>query len=294
MLILGILLICMALGAMLSALGIVGVSTKPVRRRLQSRLMQGAESRAGRTLFADGEGVGWARFVVPRPTVARVDRQLQLAGRPGGWTVRRFVAVKAASTVLSIIVSLLVVSSELKPLTAVLAGLLVFIGFKAPDVVLQRRSADRQSAIRKAMPDVLDQTTVSIESGLSMEGALARVSESTQSALSDEFSRTLQDMRVGMSRKDAYEALAQRTEVDDLKHFVKSILQADEFGVSVAKVVATQAADIRIKRRFEAEARALQIPVKMLFPLLICLFPALFVVVLTPAFLNLSDTFATR
>jgi tight adherence protein C len=290
MLVIGLVLVGMALVALTSALGIVGVSTKPVRRRLQARLAQGVEGLPGRAVLADDAGMGWARFVVPKRTVTKVDRRLQLAGRPDGWNVRRFVTVKAISTLLASLLALLVAASDLKPLTVVLAGLLVFIGRKAPDVILDRVATNRQNAIRKALPDVLDQTTVSIESGLSMEGALARVSDGAHSALGDEFARTLQDMRVGMSRKDAYEALADRTDVEDLRHFVKSIMQADEFGVSVAKIVATQAADIRIKRRFEAEARALQVPVKMLFPLLICLFPALFVVVLTPAVINLSET----
>lgn len=296
MLILGVLLVVMALVAFSTALGLGGVSAKSVRQRLGTGIGPAGEETAQRvrSMFADSEGIGWGRILTTRRSAARIDRNLQLAGRPVGWTVRRFATVKAASTLASVAVGALLIFFDPSRVTVFLAIVLVFMGVKVPDVILQRRAADRQEAIRRTLPDVLDQTSISIESGLSLEAAMAHVGEGSQTALGEEFVRTLQDMRVGMSRKDAYEALADRTDVDDLKRFIKSILQADEFGVSVATVVANQAADIRVKRRFEAEARALQVPVKMLFPLLVCLFPVLFVVVLTPAILNLNETLANR
>ncbi len=166
----------------------------------------------------------------------------------------------------------------------------VFIAFAAPGVLIQNRATARQTIIQRELPDVLDQVSISIESGLGFEGAFARIGDRRSGPLSEEIVRTVQDMRLGMSRREAYQALADRTDVEDLRRFVKSIVQAEQYGISIASVVRTQASEIRFKRKARAEGTALKVPVKILFPLLVCILPVLFIVVLTPAIINISDT----
>ena len=170
----------------------------------------------------------------------------------------------------------------------------IAVGYFAPDIIIQKRAEARQLAIQEELPDVLDQVTISIESGLGFEAAFARIGERRTGPLAEEIVRTVQDMRLGMSRRDAYQALADRTDVDDLRRFVKSIVQAEKYGVSISSVVRTQATEIRFKRRTRAEGKALKVPVKVLFPLLVCILPVLFIVVLTPAVISISETFSKR
>ena len=132
---------------------------------------------------------------------------------------------------------------------------------------------------------------ISIESGLSFEAALFRAAETGNGALADELMRTIQDIRVGMSRRVAYDALAHRTESEDIRRFVRSIIQAEETGVSVSTIVRSQSDMMRMKRKLRAEGKAQQVSTKLLFPLLVCVFPVLFVVVLAPAIMNAYATF---
>ena len=161
------------------------------------------------------------------------------------------------------------------------------MAFFGPDMWLDRRAKERQKQIERDLPDVLDQTVIALESGLSFEAALARISDNGSGPLAEEFKRTLQDMRLGMSRRAAYRALSDRTSVEDVKRFCKQIVQAEEFGVSMASVVRNRAKDMRVKRRYRAEEIAQKIPVKIIFPLAVCFMPVLFAVILYPSFVGL-------
>ena len=160
-----------------------------------------------------------------------------------------------------------------------------------PDAQLNKSAAVRKKKIRRQLPDILDLLTISVEAGLGFEQAIDRITESVPGPLSDEFSRMIGEMRAGSSRSDALLGLEHRTGVEEVKSFVLSMVQADQFGVSIGRVLRAQADEMRIKRRQIAQEAAQKAPVKMLLPMTFLIFPALFVVILGPAILNIMETF---
>jgi tight adherence protein C len=209
--------------------------------------------------------------------------------------VDRFLAIRVITAILAVVSFVAVFLFDVLPLqgsSKLLVGLLlVMIFLLGPDSILNRRVAERQHQIQVMLPDVLDLLTISVEAGLGFEQALDRVIESVPGPLSDEFARMLGEVRAGASRADAMRAMDERCDVPEVRSFVLAILQADTFGVSIGRVLRAQSEEMRIKRRQLAQERAQKAPVKMLIPMVFCIFPALFVVVLGPAALNIRDTF---
>jgi tight adherence protein C len=233
------------------------------------------------------------RWVAPGRAAERLDRGLQLAGLLPVWTVHRVLRIKLIATLVALGAGILLVVAEPALPRVVLALVLVAIAYLIPDVVVTSRARDRQDRIRHELPDALDQVTIAIEAGLGLETAIARAGQFGSGPLAEELTRTIQDMRVGFSRKEAWLALSARTDVSDLRRFARAIMQADQYGVSISNVVRTQAKELRGKRRQRAEEKAMKVPVLILFPLMFCILPVLFIVVLGPGVLNLLSVLGT-
>jgi tight adherence protein C len=229
------------------------------------------------------------RVLTPDAAARRIRRLLELSGYSGRTSMTRALTAKLALGVGGLLLGLVVVLASPGLFTALFAVLVTVGGYCAPDLILWGRGKERQEAIQHALPDTLDQMTIAVAAGLGFEAALARAAENGKGPLAEELSRTLQDVTVGRPRREAYGALVRRTAVTDLQRFVGAINQADSYGIAIADVLRSQAEDLRDKRRQRAEAKAMEIPVKVVFPLMACILPALLIVVVGPAIMSLLD-----
>jgi tight adherence protein C len=170
------------------------------------------------------------------------------------------------------------------------AGLMVVLLTMAPDAKIKRMADDRRKAITNELPDVLDQLTVTVEAGMSFDGAVLRAGQEGRGILATELLKAVNDMQLGLSRGEALQAMSDRTDVADLRQFVTAVRQAEKHGFPLANILRLQALELRDKRRARAEERAMQVPVKITFPLVFCILPALFVVILGPAAVNITGS----
>jgi tight adherence protein C len=218
----------------------------------------------------------------------RTEKSLALAGNPGDLRVADWLGVKAVVAIIFGIVFFLLfaVVNILGTGFVIGAGMAVLgvvIGYIAPEFWLGRRIKRRQKAILLMIPDTLDLLTISVRAGLGFDAALAKVVEKLKGPLSNEFRRALAEVRVGKTRREALRDIIPRTEVPPLTNFIGAIIQAETLGVSISKVLQVQSEQLRIERRQRAEEQAAKAPIKMLFPLVGCIFPSLFIVILGPA-----------
>ncbi len=222
-----------------------------------------------------------------------IQRKLMLAGQPGNLDAPAFVVIKVLTTIVGLILAFFaqrVAGSFMQRL--LLLGLPILLGFFGPDAWLSRKVDERRTTMQKALPDVLDLLVISVEAGLGFDSALARVVATVPGPLSEEFFRMLQETRVGVSRRDAMRHLMDRTDLDELRSFLLAMMQAEAFGVAIARVLRVQADEMRVKRRQRAQEKAFAAPVKIVFPLVFCIFPSLFIVLLGPAAIQISRAFA--
>jgi tight adherence protein C len=287
MLILGTFLIFGSLAAVFVALGLVAPREVPVAMRLR-RLQSSGES-----VFVtqDASSLGRLRALTVPFLIERAQRNIVLAGYRSGWNLQRLMIAKVVFGTIFGFASFSFFSADPSGRRFILFLFATSLAFFYPDIWLSGRAQDRQKLIERELPDLLDQIVIAIESGLSFEASLARVAGTGTGPLAQEFERALQDMRLGMTRRAAYQGLADRTTIDDLKRFCKQITQAEEFGVSMATVVRNLAHEMRIKRRYRAEEIAQKIPVKITFPLAVCFLPVLFMIILYPTFRSLIAAF---
>jgi tight adherence protein C len=230
--------------------------------------------------------------LTPRAIVEKAEHNYMLAGRPEDSSVAKILMQKVILGAFGLGLGIMVYSSKGGLLGTVLLIGAPALAYFAPDVILSGKARRRQEEIQYALPDLLDQITISIESGTSFENALARSGQTGKGPLADEIVRTVQDIGLGLPRREAYDALIARTDVDELRKFVRSILQGEEFGVPVSDIVRDQANEMRVTRRLRAEGVANQIPVKMLLPLMGTILPVLFIVVIGPAVINAVAQFS--
>ena len=226
---------------------------------------------------------------------AQTEKNLALAGNPGGLRVADWMGIKAISAVVFAILFFLLFTFALNTgivLGVALGAVGVVVGYIAPEFWLSRRRRARQHAIVMELPDALDLLTISVRAGLGFDAALAKVVEKMEGPLVDEFRRALAEVRVGKARRDALRDIIPRTEVPALTNFIGAIIQAEQLGVAISKVLQVQSEQLRIERRQRAEEMAAKAPIKMLFPLVGCIFPSLFIVILGPAIILIIKNLA--
>ena len=220
----------------------------------------------------------------PQKTIERIRHDLILAGNPGNLDVSDFLGIKGVVTLglggLVVIFFTGLVGFGLALLFGFMAGLL---GYVAPSFWLRSRIGTRRKQITRALPDALDLLVISVEAGLGFDAAIQKVAEKWDNHLTNEFGRALSEMRVGSSRRDALRGIVERTDAPDVATFISAIVQADQLGVSVGRVLHVQADQMRMKRRQRAEEMAHKAPIKMLFPMILLIFPAMYIVILGPA-----------
>lgn len=237
--------------------------------------------------------VGLGRRLVRADSAARIQHRLDVAGNPSGWDVTRIIGVKAlAAVVLTIMGLMWTAGLGLPVLQAVVlsVGIGAF-GFVLPNIVLCNTGLKREHEMQRALPDALDLMTVSVEAGLAFDAALAKVVRNTGGPLAQEFARLLQEMQIGMGRGDAMRAMAERSTLPDLRSFSLAIVQADQLGVPIGRVLRIQSKEMRTKRRQRAEEKAMKVPVLITIPLVLFILPCLFLVIGGPAVIQVLDGF---
>ena len=229
---------------------------------------------------------------VPKGYLSMLDHRLALAGRPATWSIDKVLIAKPIIAVAGGLLAVWWISGDPVMLRLLLGGTLTLLCFFVPDLLLYSRGQERQEKMQNALADTLDQMTIAVEAGLGFEAAMAKAAANGRGPLAEEFIRTLQDMSMGRARKDAYQAFSDRTSSSDLRRFTRSVVQADTYGIAIAAVLRIQAAEMRLRRRQRAEEKAMKIPIKVLFPLVFCILPVLFIVLLTPAVLGMVEAFS--
>lgn len=245
---------------------------RPLIRQIAGIMQRAQESRGGKTKKARG------------PTGAEaIQLKLTMAGNPYNWTVSDFLGTKAfAALVLGGVLFFLMTVGGKGAMGLIFGGAGAAIGWFGPDLILRSKTQERQKAIQRGLPDALDLLVISVEAGLGFDAAIQRMTEKKDNALTREFARVIAEMRVGRSRREALKDLVARTNVSDLNNFVGAILQAEQLGVSVTKVLGVQADQMRTIRRQRAEELAAQLQLKMLLPIALFIMPALCVVIIGP------------
>lgn len=302
LLLLGLAAVFVAVVILLTTIGTITSERQAVNRSLAAvRAMDSAPDQMRAELNqpfgervmspAMGRLTGLGRRFTAGDQTDRIRHKLELAGSPPAWSVDRVIAFKVLGLFAGLILGLLLglaIGGFLQTLAATIAGALA--GFYAPNLVLYQSAYNRSEQIRKDLPDALDLLTISVEAGLAFDAAVSQVARNTDGPLADEFFRVLQEMQIGMGRSEAMRALGDRTDVDELQGFVTAMIQADAFGIPIANVLRVQAKEMRTKRSQRAEEKAQKVPVKILFPLIFCILPCLFIVVLGPAAINIYDS----
>ena len=264
----------------------LGVAAAPVPNLRQIVLSQGPGTRIAQP------AVSWlsstARRLTPAQMLTGLERKRQLAGTSSTWTIERLLAAKLALGAVGALAGIAFFASNPSSTNLLVAMVLTAGGLYGPDIVLGARGRERQKEIERAFPGVLDQLTICVEAGLGLDAAIDRAAKSGNGPLGEELARVIQDVQLGVSRQDALEAMVARTDVRDIRHFVVALGQANRYGVPIVQTLRVQALEAREQRRNHAEERAQKLSVKLLFPLIFCILPALFVVILGPAAMRIA------
>jgi tight adherence protein C len=228
--------------------------------------------------------------VNPRTTVDGVSAKLMAAGMRTT-SPSAFLAAKAVLGFVGLFMGILFASNVGGAKGLLVIGLATVLGFYGPTYIVNVRARRRQESVSADLPDALDLLAVSVEAGLGFDGAISKLTEHMDGPLIEEFELALTEMRVGEGRSDALKKMAERVPAQEMASFVRAIVQADQLGISLGRLLRVQATDARLKRQAAAEEKAMKAPIKMLFPMVLFIFPAMFIVILGPALLNLGRLF---
>jgi tight adherence protein C len=304
MLFAGGLMVFTALALTLSLVGVVTTERRGVARSLAA--IQALDAAAD-VLRADVERplvervigplgerlVGVGRRLVRAGTAERIQHRLDIAGNPAGWDVGRIIGLKVAgSAALGALALFFSLSggASLPVLVVCTAGVGAF-GYVLPNLLVHNAGQKREELMQRALPDALDLLTISVEAGLGFDAALMHVARNTTGPLAQELSRLLQEMQIGVGRAEAMRAVAERSTIKELRSFCLAMVQADQLGIPVARVLRVQSKEMRVKRRQRAEEKAQQVPVKIMVPLVLFVLPCLLIVIGGPAALQVMDSF---
>jgi tight adherence protein C len=249
---------------------------------------------AERVLAPLGERlVGVGRRMVRAGTHERIQHRLDIAGNPAGWDVSRIIGLKVLGLlVLGGLALLWTLGTGSIVRILVIPAALAAFGYVLPNILLYNAGQKRETLMQRALPDALDLLTISVEAGLGFDAAVMRVARNTTGPLAQEFSRLLQEMQIGVGRMEAMRAVAERTTIADLKSFCLAMVQADQLGIPIGRVLRIQSKEMRVKRRQRAEEKAMKVPVKIMVPLVLFILPCLFIVVIGPGVLRMVDAFS--
>lgn len=228
------------------------------------------------------------RIVLPG-SLKEIEQQIGYAGNPPLWNVENVLAMKVFSVLGGVLVGGVLATQGSS--SGLLTGLAIaVIGYELPDLALRNIASGRQNVIQKTLPDTLDLLTVTVEAGLAFDAAVSQVTANTSGPLSGELQRYLQEKQIGLSSREALESLSRRTSVEELKSFTTALLQADKIGISIGPVLRELTSEMRMKRRQRAQEKAQQVPVKILVPLILFIFPVFMIVILGPAVITSMST----
>lgn len=289
------------------AFSIIGVLTNEKRAVSRSVAAVQAMNSAPKTLTAEIDVsftdrviapfserlVGVGRSMIRADTADKIKHRLDVAGNPIAWDVNRIIGTKVLALGVLGSMGFIFMLGRNGPVSQLLLGTVGFgaIGYMLPNMLLKNAGDKREELMRNALPDAIDLLTISVEAGLGFDAAVARVAKNTDGPLAKEFARLLQEMQLGMGRSEAMRAMGERTTLLELRSFCLAMVQADNLGIPISRVLRIQSSELRVKRRQRAEEKAQKVPVKMLFPLIFFILPCLFIVILGPVILQLGDTF---
>jgi tight adherence protein C len=237
--------------------------------------------------------VGIGRRLVRAGTHERIQHRLDIAGNPPAWDVNRIIGLKVLG--LAVVGGLALVwslGSGSIPRMFVITATMGAFGFVLPNILLYNAGQKREKLMQRALPDALDLLTISVEAGLGFDAAVMRVAKETDGPLAQEFSRLLQEMQLGLGRMQAMRAMAERSSLADLRSFCLAMVQADQLGIPIGRVLRIQSQEMRVKRRQRAEEKAQKVPVKIMVPLVLFILPCLFIVVIGPGAINIIRAFS--
>ncbi|EAP97564.1 probable secretion system protein TadC [Janibacter sp. HTCC2649] len=299
MLIVAAILVAVALCVAVVLIGTIGVGTTGVARSLElvnyrpdsSTVAKSELAAKDRLVVPFEQGLkGVARRLSPAGTAGRLAASLNRAGNPPAWPVERIFGAKGIGLVAGALLGLFFGGLGLTGLLyAVIGGAALFF---LPDLLVYNAGIRRQEQLRKGFADALDMLTVCVESGQGFDAALGQVARNVTGPIAGEFARVLSEFQIGMTRGQAFQGMAERNTSPEVKNFVSALVQADRLGVPIAGVLREQTKEMRVVRRQLAEEKAQKVTVKVVFPVLLCIFPVIFVVILGPAAINIYDLFS--